>query len=52
MIVHLVDSTCELFGHFYGLRRFNKGKDRAYGAIVINNHANGGVGAGEGWQNR
>ena len=28
MIVHLVDGTYELFRHFYGLRRFNKGKDR------------------------
>jgi len=34
MIVHLVDGTYELFRHFYGLRRFNKGKDRPYGAIV------------------
>jgi hypothetical protein len=28
MIVHLVDGTYELFRHFYGLRRFIKGKDR------------------------
>jgi 5'-3' exonuclease len=34
MIVHLVDGTYELFRHFYGLRRFNKGKDRTYGAVV------------------
>jgi hypothetical protein len=34
MIVHLVDGTYELFRHFYGLRRFNKGKDRQYGAVV------------------
>src|SRR5881396_845136 len=34
MIVHLVDGTYELFRHFYGLRRFNKGKDRPYGAVV------------------
>ncbi|MFZ3375720.1 MAG: 5'-3' exonuclease H3TH domain-containing protein [Chthoniobacterales bacterium] len=34
MIVHLVDGTYELFRHFYGLRRFTKGKDRAYGAVV------------------
>jgi 5'-3' exonuclease len=34
MIIHLVDGTYELFRHFYGLRRFNKGKDRAYGAVV------------------
>jgi 5'-3' exonuclease len=33
MIVHLVDGTYELFRHFYGLRRFNKGKDRPYGAV-------------------
>lgn len=34
MIVHLVDGTYELFRHFYGLRRFNKGKDKPYGAVV------------------
>src|SRR6202045_5240823 len=34
MIVHLVDGTYELFRHFYGLRRFNKGKDRPLGAVV------------------
>ena len=34
MIVQLVDGTYELFRHFYGLRRFNKGKDRPYGAVV------------------
>lgn len=34
MIVHLVDGTYELFRHFYGLRRFNKGIDRPYGAVV------------------
>src|ERR1700749_3253889 len=34
MIVHLVDGTSELFRHFYGLRRFTKGKDRPYGAVV------------------
>jgi 5'-3' exonuclease len=33
-VVHLVDGTYELFRHFYGLRRFNKGKDRPYGAVV------------------
>jgi hypothetical protein len=26
MIVHVVDGTYELFRHFYGLRRFNKGR--------------------------
>ena len=34
MIVHLVDGTYELFRHFYGLRRFSKGKDRPYGAVI------------------
>ncbi len=34
MLVHLVDGTYELFRHFYGLRRFNKGKDRRFGAVV------------------
>ena len=34
MIVHLVDGTYELFRHFYGLRRFNKGKDRPFGAVT------------------
>ena len=33
-LVHLVDGTYELFRHFYGLRRFTKGKDRPYGAVV------------------
>src|SRR4249919_1644407 len=34
MIVHVIDGTYELFRHFYGLRRFTKGKDRPYGAVV------------------
>ncbi len=34
MIVHLIDDTYEFFPHFYGLRRFNKGVDRPYGAVV------------------
>jgi len=34
MIVHLVDGTYELFRHFYGLRRFNDGNDRRFGAVV------------------
>jgi 5'-3' exonuclease len=34
MIVHLVDGTYELFRHFYGLRRFNKGKDKPLGAVA------------------
>jgi 5'-3' exonuclease len=34
MIIDLVDGTYELFRHFYGLRRFTKGEDRPYGAVV------------------
>jgi 5'-3' exonuclease len=34
MIVHLLDGTYELFRHFYGLRRFNKGNDRPFGAVI------------------
>ncbi|HEY8174236.1 MAG TPA: 5'-3' exonuclease H3TH domain-containing protein [Gemmatimonadaceae bacterium] len=34
MVVHLLDGTYELFRHFYGLRRFNKGKDAPFGAVV------------------
>ena len=34
MIVHLIDGTYELFRHFYGLRRFNKGVDAPYGAVA------------------
>ena len=35
MIVHLIDGTYELFRHFYGLRRFTKGKpDPELGAVV------------------
>ena len=34
MIVHLIDGTYELFRHFYGLRRFTKGNDRPFGAVV------------------
>jgi 5'-3' exonuclease len=33
-VVHLIDGTYELFRHFYGLRRFTKGEDRPYGAVV------------------
>lgn len=33
MIVHLVDGTYELFRHFYGQRRFNKGRDAPLGAV-------------------
>ena len=34
MMVHLVDGTYELFRHFYGLRRFNQGKDAPLGAAT------------------
>jgi 5'-3' exonuclease len=34
MIVHLIDGTYELFRHFFGLRRFTKGVDRPYGAVI------------------
>jgi 5'-3' exonuclease len=34
VIIHLLDGTYELFRHFYGLRRFNKGKDAPYGAVI------------------
>src|SRR5262245_13708208 len=34
MIVHLIDGTYELFRHFYGLRRFTKGEDRPFGAVM------------------
>jgi len=34
MIVHLIDGTYELFRHFYGQRRFNKGIDAPYAAAV------------------
>jgi 5'-3' exonuclease len=34
MIINAVDGTYELFRHFYGLRRFNKGVDRPFGAVV------------------
>jgi 5'-3' exonuclease len=34
VIVHLIDGTYELFRHFYGLRRFSKGTDRPFGAVV------------------
>jgi 5'-3' exonuclease len=34
VIVHLIDGTYELFRHFYGLRRFSKGGDRPFGAVV------------------
>jgi 5'-3' exonuclease len=34
MIIHLVDGTYELFRHFYGQRRFNKGNDKPLGAVA------------------
>jgi 5'-3' exonuclease len=34
MVVHLIDGTYELFRHFYGLRRFTKGKDPPFGAVI------------------
>jgi len=33
MVIHLIDGTYELFRHFYGLRRFNRGKDEPRGAV-------------------
>ena len=34
MIIHVIDGTYELFRHFYGLRRFNKGEDAPFGAVI------------------
>ncbi len=34
MLIHLVDGTYELFRHFYGLRRFTKGSDPPFGAVI------------------
>ena len=34
VVVHLIDGTYELFRHFYGLRRFNKGEDKPFGAVI------------------
>jgi 5'-3' exonuclease len=34
MMVHLIDGTYELFRHFYGQRRYNKGVDKPFGAVV------------------
>jgi 5'-3' exonuclease len=34
VLVDLIDGTYELFRHFYGQRRFNKGKDLPFGAVV------------------
>src|SRR5207253_3743318 len=34
MMVHFLDGTYELFRHYYGRRRFDKGKDEPFGAVV------------------
>lgn len=34
MIVHLVDGTYELFRQYYGRRRFNKGEDKPFAAVL------------------
>jgi 5'-3' exonuclease len=34
VIIHLIDGTYELFRHFYGQRRFNKGNDQPLGAVA------------------
>lgn len=34
LVIDLVDGTYELFRHFYGLRRFTKGKDPELGAVL------------------
>jgi 5'-3' exonuclease len=34
MQIHLIDGTYELFRHFYGLRRFSKGADKPFGAVI------------------
>jgi 5'-3' exonuclease len=34
VIVHVIDGTYELFRHFYGLRSFNEGKDKPFGAVA------------------
>lgn len=34
MVIDVIDGTYELFRHFYGLRRFTKGEDRPFGAVV------------------
>lgn len=39
MMIHLLDGTYELFRHFYGQRRFNKGKDAPFGAVTGVLHA-------------
>jgi 5'-3' exonuclease len=39
MIIHVVDGTYELFRLFYGLRRFNQGVDKPFGAAAGVLHA-------------
>jgi 5'-3' exonuclease len=39
MIVHVLDGTYELFRQFYGQRRFNKGKDKPFGAVAGQLHS-------------
>jgi len=39
MIIHVLDGTYELFRHFYGQRRFNKGKDKPFGAVAGGLHS-------------
>ena len=34
MIIDLIDGTYELFRHFHGLRRFTKGQDQPFSAVV------------------
>jgi len=34
VIVHLIDGTYELFRHFYGARRYQKGKDAPLGGVA------------------
>ncbi|MEQ8484627.1 MAG: 5'-3' exonuclease H3TH domain-containing protein [Pseudomonadales bacterium] len=34
MIVDLIDGTYELYRHFYGQRRFNKGEDKPHAAVA------------------
>ena len=34
LVIHLRDGTYELFRHFYGPRRFHKGEDPPFGAVI------------------
>jgi 5'-3' exonuclease len=57
-VVHFIDGTYELFRHFYGLRRFTKGKDRPFGGVVgvlhgvlqMIDHVKGSASRGEGME--